>query len=339
MCSRRCGRHNILQCTDIRFKTLEGSSDNMGRKDTLEVMLPKEDRRSRGEEANEPYDQYEEYEEYDNGSSVYLDDSYSGYTVKDGAERKENCVSKPPRKRKKRKKKRYFLKFLILCALVATAMAFLSSDFFLVKNIKVEGNINYTEEEIVKKAGDKTGKNIFKIDKGRMVENLKKDSYVDSVKISRSLPRTIVIKIKERKEIAAIPYGKGFVVIDNAGYVLNKVSTVPKLTILDGTTIKSVKKGQVIRVKEKDVLSKTLALLKAMEYSDLFFKKIDVSTVVVKVYIYDTLVCKGTPDNILRNLKNGNLERIMYDLYQKGITTGTINVGADQYCAFSPNID
>ena len=49
------------------------------------------------------------------------------------------------------------------------------------------------------------------------------------------------------------------------------------------------------------------ALLEAMEESDIYFKKIDISQVTVKAYINDLLICKGSPADILTNMKNGNL--------------------------------
>ena len=82
-----------------------------------------------------------------------------------------------------------------------------------------------------------------------------------------------------------------------------------------------------------------LNYLNNMENSDLFFKKIDISKVVIKAYIYDRLICKGTPENIMNSMDTGNLQIILYDLYKKGIHRGTINVGADKLCSFSPSLE
>lgn len=245
----------------------------------------------------------------------------------------------PPRRRKKRKKKRYLLKFSIFCVVVAGIVAFLYSDYFNVDEIIVEGNTNYTAEEVIALSGAKTGKNLFKVDKGKIVDNLMKDSYLETAKVVRKPPNTLIIKVREREEMAAIPYGDEFVIIDDRGYVLNRVKEEPQLTQLLGLNIKTMNKGEKIQVKEEDILEDTLEMLKTMEYSDLFFKKIDMTSVVIRAYIYDNLICRGTPENILNNMKNGNLETILYDLYKKEITKGVIHVGDGQYCSFSPNIE
>ncbi len=259
--------------------------------------------------------------------------------IEEDAEEEEEEETPPPRKRKKRKKKRYFLKFLIFCAVIGGAIAFIFSDYFNVDKIVVEGNANYNAKEIIALSGMKTGQNLFKVDKSEIVDQLLKDSYVENAKVVRKPPNTIVIQVEERKEMAAIPYGEEFIIIDNKGYVLNRVKDEPQLTQLLGLNIKTMNRGEVIQVKEEDVLKDTLDMLKTMEYSDLFFKKIDMTSVVIRAYIYDNLMCKGTPENILENMKNGNLETILYDLYKKGITKGVIHVGDDQYCSFSPNIE
>ncbi|MEG0156088.1 MAG: FtsQ-type POTRA domain-containing protein [Anaerovoracaceae bacterium] len=243
------------------------------------------------------------------------------------------------RKKKKRRKKHYFLRFLVFCGIVAGSIAFLSSSYFDVKTIEVTGNVNYNQEEVIALSGLETGGNIFKLPRKEAMKNLLKDSYIEKAKVKRKFPKTVVLNVTERKEMAAIPYGEEYIIIDSKGYVLNKVAEEPKLTQLLGLTIKEMKKGQVIEVKENNVLENTLDMLQAIEYSDLFFKKIDMTNVVIRAYLYDQLICKGTPQNILENIKNGNMEGILYDLYKKQITKGVVNVGDDQYCSYSPNIE
>ena len=299
----------------------------MGRKDTHELYLP----------------EGEDFPEDGLSDEDFLDEEFTEDDLTEVAdsedEEEEKAEAPPKRRRKKRKKKRYLLKFFIFCLVVSGGITFMFSDYFKVEKILIEGNVNYTAEEILALSGAKPGKNLFKVDKGKIVDNLLKDSYLETAKVVRKPPNTIVIKVVERKEMAVIPYGKEFIIIDNSGYVLNRVEEEPQLTQLLGLNIKTMDRGQIIQVKEEEMLRDTLDMLKTMEYSDLFFKKIDMTNVVIKAYIYDNLICKGTPENILTNMKNGNLETILYDLYKKEITKGVIHVGDDQYCSFSPNIE
>jgi hypothetical protein len=76
-----------------------------------------------------------------------------------------------------------------------------------------------------------------------------------------------------------------------------------------------------------------------MEDSDLFFKKIEISNVIIKAHIYDQLICEGTPKNLGESIKNGNLETALYEMYSKGIERGIIKIGTDNYCSFDPNVE
>ena len=245
------------------------------------------------------------------------------------------------KKRKKRKKKRYLLKFfLFLCAAAAIGV-FLASDFFAVDQISVLHNNNYTKQEIVEMSGVQTGTNLFAFwfSKGKVKERMEGDSYIDTVDVSVRLPGTVVLAVDERREIAAVPLDDRYILIDNEGYVLRSADKEPQLTLLVGLTITGMEEGRPLQTEEASLFAETLSMLRTIESSDLFFKKIDISEVVIRAYIYDRLVCKGTPENITRSMETGNLQIILYDLYKKGINRGTINVGEGEVCAFSPNLE
>lgn len=243
-----------------------------------------------------------------------------------------------PRK-KKRKRKHYFLKFLCVVLVLAATVAFALSPFFTVEKIEVKGNNYYDSKKIVQMSGLKTGGNLFKTSARTASKKLLQDSYFEDAKIKRALPDTFVIEVRERKEAAAVPYGKEYIIIDSKTNVLKKVAKEPKLTILTKMTIKTMTMGEPLEVKEKQTLNKTLKLLRLMKKEDLFFMKVEISSVTIRAYIYENLVCKGTPKDIMANLRNGNLQDVLYDLYEKDITKGTVTMSGMRYCSFSPEID
>ncbi len=244
-----------------------------------------------------------------------------------------------PRKKKKRRKKHYFLRFLILLALCAGLYYFANSEFFDVQKIQVEQNSYYTKQQIIKLSQASIGENLFKATVHDMKENLLADPYIKSVDIKKKLPHTIIITVEERQEAAAIPYGDTYVLIDKDGMVLRKVDTAPELTILEGLTIKTIEPGSPLEVEEAYVLTDTLELLQSMEENDMYFKKIDISRVMIKAYIYDYLVCQGKPENLLESMENGDLQAVLYDLYTKDTQRGVISIGNDNYISFSPAIE
>lgn len=251
----------------------------------------------------------------------------------------EETKEAKPRKKKKRRKKHYFLRFLIFAALCVGLYYFANSEFFDVQKIAVENNSYYTNEQVIQLAEAKVGENLFKVKTRGMKEKLLADAYIKGVNIKKKLPGTIVISVEERKEAAAIPYGEKYVLIDIDGMVLRKTDTAPELTILEGLTIKSIEPGTPLEVEEAYVLTDTLGMLQTMEETDMFFKKIDISRVMIKAYIYDYLLCQGTPENILASMKSGDLQAVLYDLYTKNTERGVISVGNDNYISFSPAIE
>lgn len=244
-------------------------------------------------------------------------------------------------KRKRRKKSHFFRNFFIVLLLLGGLGWFASSDFFAIDKISVIHNNNYTKEEIIAMSEIEMGGNLFwfYLNKGDVRDAMEGDSYIDTVKVGIKLPGTVLLDVDERAEVAAVPLDDKYILIDNEGYVLRTTDEEPKLTLLVGLTITGMEEGRLLSVEQKSLFAETLSMLNTIEDNDLFFKRIDISDVIIKAYIYDKLICKGTPENILNSMDTGNLQIILYDLYKKGISHGTINVGADKVCSFSPSVE
>ncbi|QIB70092.1 FtsQ-type POTRA domain-containing protein [Aminipila butyrica] len=244
-----------------------------------------------------------------------------------------------PRKKKKRKKKNYLLRLLVIIAVGVGLYFLLTSEWFDIDAVKVENNSYYTVEQVKDMAGVKISENIFSMKKSIIKDKLLKDPYFKNVVIKRKLPSTVVIQVEERSEKAAVLYKSTYIIIDGDGLVLRKTHAEPKLTLIEGLTLKEAKPGKALKVEENSMLTDTLSMLASMEASDLFFKKINISSVIVKAHIYDDLVCEGVPENLKESLKNGNLETALYEMYSKGIKRGTLKIGSDSYCSFDPKVE
>ena len=241
------------------------------------------------------------------------------------------------KKKKKRKKKRYFLKFCIFCLLCAGGYYFLTSEYFNITSIDVSGNEYYTRSQLIQMTGIKTGKNTFEFDISRICDKLLEDPYIKNVKIRRIPMGTVRINVTERVEYATVPYGESYVLLDNEGMVLRVSEDPPTLPLLLGMTLVEMSPGKALVVEQSYLFTDTLELLEIMKEHEVYFKKIDFSTVMVKAYIYDTLYCEGAPANIRDNMES--VEKLLFELYQQEITHGVIKVGKDNYLSFSPVIE
>ena len=245
-------------------------------------------------------------------------------------------ITEVKEKKKRRKKKHDLLRFILILLLGIGLYFFLTSHIFDITKIEVKGQNHYSAEQVIEMAKIEKATNLFQLDKKTRIELMEKDPYIKDVSIRRKLPETLVIEIIERTEDAGISYGDSYVLIHRDGMVLGRVDQQPEIPILMGMTIINMQPGESLEVEEKTVLENTLLLLDTMEARDLFFKKIDISDVIIKVYIYDKLVCRGKPENILKAMENGNLEAVLVDLLEEGIQHGTIHLGGGGYCSFSP---
>ena len=270
--------------------------------------------------------------EYGQEEHVYTGEELSGY--EDYAP--EQTAQKPSKKKKKRRRKHYFLRFCIFCALIFGLYYFLNSDFFAVRKFEVSGNQYYTPAQIIEMSGLQSGVNMFFETKTRPARNaLLEDPYIRLAEIKRKPKDTIQIVIEERREYAAVPYGEQFVLIDREGTVLRVADEEPALPILGNMSITEMTPGKALQVEQAYLLTDTLSLLNLVEENDIYFKRIDFSTVIIRAYIYDDLYCEGAPANIRDNM--ASIQKLLQELYKEEITRGVIRVGTDNYLSYSPS--
>ncbi len=240
-------------------------------------------------------------------------------------------------KKKKRRKKHYLLKLVLLVALGTGIYYFVTSSFFDIQKLTVKENMHYTSQQIIGIAEAKTGENLFRTPVDEMKDRLLADPYIRNVRISKKLPGELIIMVEEREEAACVPYGEEYLIIDKAGMILRQTDKEPTLTMLSGMTLANIKVGTALEAEQKSMLTKTLQLLNTMEEHELFFKRIDFSGILIRAYIYDTLYCEGSPENILKSMDD--LEDVLYDLYIQGIERGVIRVGGNGYYSFSASFE
>lgn len=279
------------------------------------------------------------WEETSNNSRGESEEESDEYEDEEVVGRRKRAEKKGTKKSGKRKKSHFWRNILLLLIIAAGVFLFLRSDYFAIKNYEVDGNNYYTSGEIITLAKARTGNNIFfHAEKAVIKENLEKNPFFKNIEISRKLPSTLVIKVEERPQVAAVSFGDSFIVIDDEGVVLRRTDVDPKVTLLTGLTISKMNVGEKLEAEEKETLSMTLHMLYTMESGDIYFKKIDVSKVVIRAYIYDNLIVKGTPAAVSQSIESGNLQIMVSDLFKKNITRGTIKMG-DGTLTWTPDIE
>lgn len=248
-----------------------------------------------------------------------------------------NHAGKRFKPRKKHKKKHYILRAVIVAAVLCAAFLCGHLSYFNVDGIAVIGNEDISDEEIIKLSGIETGESIVDVHPLLVQHKIKENLYIEKVNVNRSLPNKVEIIIKERSILAQFHRDSGYVITDAEGMVLDITKEAHKATLIEGLTVTEAEKKETIKIKENGGLEKTLELITVTDENDLYFKKIEFSGSKVHAYIYDTLKCSGRYDDLISAISSGTLKKVIYDLYQKGIEKGTVNVYNNDYCFFTPN--
>jgi cell division protein FtsQ len=246
-------------------------------------------------------------------------------------------VGEVVKKKKKRRKKHYLLKcFIVLLALFGS-YKLLTSPLFDIQRIDVENNEYYTSEQIIALTGVGLGENIFRVSTRDVRNKLLADPYIMSVKTRRALPGGFVVRVVEREESAFVSDGGEYIIIDENGLVLRRTGTEPLLTELGNLNLVEAEAGRPLVAEENAALTDTLNLLKKVKNEELYFKRVDISNIIVRAYIFDKLVCEGTPEHISENLSE--LKKILLELKEQDIERGAVKVGGDRYLVWQPSAE
>lgn len=155
------------------------------------------------------------------------------------SKKKENKKAPTSAKIKSKKKKMVskLLKIFLVLALFVGAGCFLClSPNFNVQEIEVENNSVISSDTIISLSKIEMFKNIFLIDKSDAIQNIEKEPYINSVKISRMFPNKIKITVEERTEKYLLEFAEGkYAVLDGQGYILRITNTLIDLPIIVGT--------------------------------------------------------------------------------------------------------
>lgn len=243
---------------------------------------------------------------------------------------------KQERKEKNRKRRNLFIIAGIIIGLFLLSFTKLVN----VDRVVVKGNNYFLDSEIISMAHVKMGNNlIYKPGKIRIKSYLLQNPYIEKVKVHRRLPSTLVIKVKEREQMAAIPYDGKYIVTDSDRIVLRKTTDMPHLTVIEGIKIKKMKLAKELEGENSKHLNDSYEILNLMKDHKLFFKKIIVDEDKTTIYIYDNLICTGMTSDIKTMIEKNRMQEILKTLIDRGVKRGRIVVSENGYATYIPTFN
>lgn len=99
------------------------------------------------------------------------------------------------------------------------------SDYFRARSIEVIGNHRLAEDEILAKAGVRRGDNVLalnlRIVRGRLLDH----PWIASARVTRDIPRSLVIEIREHEPLACIAVGRRSFLLSTQGRLFKEAAS------------------------------------------------------------------------------------------------------------------
>lgn len=138
---------------------------------------------------------------------------------------------------KKNKRNKRILTIIIIIVLICGGIIFLfTSPIFNIKDIQVLNNSQVSSDTIISLSGLEKNENIFKFLKINIENNIKQNSFVDSVEIKRVLPDKVQLIIEERAKKFSVQFLNSYAIISSQGYILEISEENQGLIVLKGMT-------------------------------------------------------------------------------------------------------
>ena len=199
---------------------------------------------------------------------------------------------------------------------------------FKIGGFRVEGDCIYTQEELIEAFGHPAGENMFQFKiseaEAQMAEKL---PYLETIKVRRSLPSTVVFLVTAAQEKYAVDTGSGVLVLSESLKILKDTDTVPEgLCRLEGVTPQSKVTGRTLTTGDatSDTLIETvltaiadsgLQQVTAVDFSDPYEISLK--------YADRITVRLGTTAQL--DYKLAMVEKTLEDSYFTDSTTGTLD--------------
>ncbi|WP_446899320.1 cell division protein FtsQ/DivIB [Clostridium sp. LBM24168] len=209
------------------------------------------------------------------------------------------------KRRRKRKIRNSCLLLLFLLAVLFILS--IKLPYFNIRNIKVYGNKNIQESDIIKLSRIYRGNNIFYINLNAAEKSIMSNPYIDSVTIKRKLPSDIDINVTERNAVFFIGSNGAFYIIDKNGILLQKKDDISdmRLVKLTGLNVGNTRIGDMIKSNNNRKVDGIKNIGELIEGNKTSFGiiQIDVSdSLNIKAYINNMCIKLGSADDMKEKL-------------------------------------
>lgn len=270
------------------------------------------------------------------------------------------------RRRKLRRKRNFRIAIVVVGFLLAISIVVgpvVAFAAFRVKNFSIEGDVPYTNDEIIAAAGIEIGKSLLFADVDEACDNIeKKLPYTNSVVITKKLPSSIIIRLESTEKTYAMELSNGtYAMLDKNLKVLEYAPEVPEgVTVIKGAVPYKSDTGEIVgfayektdedKEKDKDkdrdkgeaedrTLSLILEIAKAVSDNGMKdINLIDISTVSNIYLIYQNRIVLNLGDSSEIESKLSLGQRVISEEDKISLTqSGTVNLTVAKKAYFNPS--
>ena len=213
--------------------------------------------------------------------------------AEEGKKAEEEAGDKPSEEESKKAKKKkkakvrlngFGISVIVFFVLIVTlVLLFLFLPVFRVREVTIDGNVEMTDEEVLKEVGLKYNAHlmsgvsgnildILSLNYGKTEERIRRENpYIADITIAVRIPSEVRITVKERRKIAYISTPDGYIALDRYGTVLEINSGKTKhdvRPVVYGITVESAKLGGKVKVSDENAYRRAIVVLGSILSAD-----------------------------------------------------------------------
>ena len=252
--------------------------------------------------------------------------------AREAARKHEDYVERELRKKERRAIATKLFSNLVFVFVILVAVGVAVYYGFLLSDIVVMGNENYTSDYIIERSGLKLGTHMLFVDLDKAEENIEQDPYLQVDSLTYIFPARVRIVVTERKAVAGIVGLDSNVIIDKNGYVLSMTggTDLSDLIQVTGVTASGFQLGQRLGQGNDFSTATLVQLISVLEQYDLSssIKSIDLTTpLAITMNAQNGLkIHVGQATDL--DTKMDVLAKLLPQFLNKGITYGTLYLSA-----------
>lgn len=126
--------------------------------------------------------------------------------------------------------------FLVIIFVMGIGILLSVTLFFNINKINIKGEVNYSNEDIIRMSGISIGDNMVRMDTQKVGNNILNSMiYIEDVNINKKYPDTLEINVTKCVAAANIQFGNEYILVSQKGKILDKVdSPQDDLIIVNG---------------------------------------------------------------------------------------------------------